>query len=75
MNEGQQLLALVDSSSFWIAAYFKETQLSHIREGARARITLMGHDFEPFEGQVVSVAWGISGGWLERPSSAHVLAR
>ena len=59
VNEGQQLLALVDSSSFWIAAYFKETQLRHIREGARARITLMGHDFEPFEGQVVSVAWGI----------------
>jgi multidrug resistance efflux pump len=59
VNEGQQLLALVDLSSFWIAAYFKETQLRHIREGARARITLMGHDFEPFEGQVVSVAWAI----------------
>ena len=59
VNEGQQLLALVDSSSFWIAAYFKETQLKHIRDGASARITLMGHDFEPFEGKVVSVAWGI----------------
>jgi multidrug resistance efflux pump len=59
VNEGEQLLALVDSSSFWIAAYFKETQLRHIREGAPARITLMGHDFEPFEGKVVSVAWGI----------------
>jgi multidrug resistance efflux pump len=59
VNEGEQLLALVDSSSFWIAAYFKETQLRHIRAGARARITLMGHDFEPFEGEVVSVAWGI----------------
>lgn len=59
VTEGQQLLALVDSSSFWIAAYFKETQLQHIREGARARITLIGHEFEPFEGEVVSVAWGI----------------
>lgn len=59
VNEGEQLLALVDSSSFWIAAYFKETQLRHIRDGASARITLMGHDFEPFEGKVVSVAWGI----------------
>jgi RND family efflux transporter MFP subunit len=59
VNEGQQLLALVDSSSFWIAAYFKETQLQHIRDGANARITLMGHDFEPFDGKVVSVAWGI----------------
>jgi len=59
VNEGEQLLALVDSSSFWIAAYFKETQLRNIRDGATARITLMGHDFEPFEGEVVSVAWGI----------------
>jgi multidrug resistance efflux pump len=59
VNEGQQLLALVDSSSFWIAAYFKETQLAHIREGAKARMTLMGHDFEPFPGEVVSVAWGV----------------
>lgn len=59
VNEGEQLLALVDSSSFWIAAYFKETQLRNIRDGATAKITLMGHDFEPFEGEVVSVAWGI----------------
>jgi multidrug resistance efflux pump len=28
VHAGDQLLALVDSSSFWIAAYFKETQLS-----------------------------------------------
>jgi RND family efflux transporter MFP subunit len=59
VTEGQQLLALVDSSSFWIAAYFKETQLEHIRDGARARIRLIGHEFEPFDGEVVSVAWGI----------------
>jgi multidrug resistance efflux pump len=59
VNEGKQLLALVDAGSFWIAAYFKETQLKHIRDGASARITLMGHDLEPFEGKVVSVAWGV----------------
>jgi multidrug resistance efflux pump len=59
VNEGEQLLALVDSSSFWIAAYFKETQLRHVREGAKAKIILMGHDFEPFAGEVISVAWGI----------------
>ena len=59
VNAGEQLLALVDSSSFWIAAYFKETQLKHISEGARARITLMGHELKPFEGEIVSVAWGI----------------
>jgi len=56
---GQQLLALVDSSSFWIAAYFKETQLRHISEGAAVKIRLMGHESEPFDGVVDSVAWGI----------------
>ena len=59
VNEGEQLLALVDSSSFWIAAYFKETQLRHVRDGTPAKITLMGHDFEPLVGEVVSVAWGV----------------
>jgi RND family efflux transporter MFP subunit len=56
---GQQLLALVDSNSFWIAAYFKETQLRNIPDGAAAKIRLMGHEGEPFDGVVDSVAWGI----------------
>jgi multidrug resistance efflux pump len=56
---GEQLLALVDDSSFWVAAYFKETQISNVRPGATARITLMGHEGTPFDGIVESVAWGI----------------
>jgi len=59
VKAGQQLLALVDSSSFWIASYFKETQLKHIQIGDKAKITLMGHEPQPFEGEVASVAWGI----------------
>lgn len=56
---GQQLLALVDTSTFWVAAYFKETQISHVQPGDKVRITLMGHGGQPFEGEVVSTAWGI----------------
>lgn len=67
VNEGQQLLALVDASSFWIAAYFKETQLKHIDEGDRARLVLMGHPEQPFEGVVRSIGWGI---FLEDGSTA-----
>lgn len=59
VSGGQQILALVDSSSFWIAAYFKETQLRHVTEGGKASIRLLGHESEPFEGVVESVAWGI----------------
>ena len=59
VHAGDQLLALVDSSSFWIAAYFKETQLASIKPGRTVKITLMGYHDEPFEGKVDSVAWGI----------------
>ncbi len=59
VNAGEQLLALVDGSSFWIAAYFKETQLKHLREGSRVRLTMMGHESQPFPGVVNSLAWGI----------------
>ncbi len=59
VTAGQQILALVDSSSFWVAAYFKETQLRHVIEGGKAAIRLMGHEGQPFEGIVESVAWGI----------------
>lgn len=56
---GQQILALVDGSSFWVAAYFKETQLRHVQDGGRVKIRLMGHEAQPFEGVVDSTAWGI----------------
>ena len=55
---GEQLLALVDSNSFWVAAYFKETQLHHVRQGGPVAVTFIGRDDEPFEGVVESVAWG-----------------
>jgi multidrug resistance efflux pump len=56
---GQQLLALVDTSTFWVAAYFKETQITNVQPGDRVRVTLMGHAGQPFDGEVVSTAWGI----------------
>lgn len=59
VNIGQQLLALVDGSSFWVASYFKETQLKHVQPGDKASITLMGHESQSFKGTVDSVAWGI----------------
>jgi len=59
VTAGKQLIALVDTSSFWVAAYFKETQLPHIQVGQKANITLMGYGQDPFEGVVRSVGWGI----------------
>ncbi len=56
---GKQLIALVDTGSFWIAAYFKETQLPHISLGQKANLTIMGYNNQPFQGIVRSVGWGI----------------
>jgi RND family efflux transporter MFP subunit len=59
VTAGNQLIALVDTSSFWIAAYFKETQLPHIHVGQRTLIRMLGHENQPFRGVVRSFGWGI----------------
>ena len=59
VTAGKQLMALVDTGSFWIAAYFKETQLPHISLGQKANLTIMGYNNQAFQGIVRSVGWGI----------------
>jgi multidrug resistance efflux pump len=59
VTAGVQLMALVDTSSYWVAGYFKETQLPHIMVGQKAIITMMGYENHPFEGVVRSLGWGI----------------
>jgi multidrug resistance efflux pump len=58
VTAGKQLMALVDGSSFWIAAYFKETQLGHIQIGQKATLAIMGSR-QSFQGVVRSIGWGI----------------
>ncbi len=60
VREGEELMALVDRDSFWVAAYFKETQLHHIVEGAGVRIILLGNESSPVTGEVESVSWGVA---------------
>jgi multidrug resistance efflux pump len=59
VTAGNQLLALVDTNSFWVAGYFKETQLPHIEVGQKTNLTFMGYPNQPFEGVVRSVGWGV----------------
>ena len=59
VSVGTQLMALVDSSSFWIAAYFKETQLPRLRIGQKVNLAIMGYAKSPFQGVIRSVGWGI----------------
>jgi multidrug resistance efflux pump len=59
VTAGIQLMALVDTSSYWVAGYFKETQLPHIKVGQKAIITMMGYEKQPFQGVVRSIGWGV----------------
>lgn len=56
---GVPLLAFVDSTSFWVAGYFMETQLRHTKPGDPAVITLMAHPDSPLAGEVESFGWAI----------------
>ncbi|MXO64163.1 HlyD family secretion protein [Altericroceibacterium endophyticum] len=55
---GKPLMALIDSDSFYVAGYFEETKLAHIRDGMPATIRLMGED-RKLKGHVVGHSAGI----------------
>jgi RND family efflux transporter MFP subunit len=56
---GRNIISVVDADSFWVDAYFEETQLASIREGDPAQIKLMGYS-QIIRGQVGGVARGIN---------------
>jgi multidrug resistance efflux pump len=56
---GKNVISLVDADSFWVDAYFEETQLTAIREGDPANVKLMGYS-QIVRGEVGSIARGIN---------------
>jgi multidrug resistance efflux pump len=54
------LLALVDSHSFWVSGYFRESMLSEIALDDAAVVTLMAYEDTPLEAYVDSIGWGIA---------------
>jgi multidrug resistance efflux pump len=54
------LLALVDSRSFWVSGYFRESMLSEIALDDAAVVTLMAYEDTPLEAYVDSIGWGIA---------------
>jgi len=59
-SPGAQMLAFVDSSSYWVAGFFRETQVDNIKIGDKATITLMGQSDAELEGEVESIGWAIN---------------
>lgn len=59
-DAGAPQLALIDAESFWVAGYFKETDLRYIAIGDPAAVVLMGNPDRPLAGRVESIAYGIA---------------
>jgi multidrug resistance efflux pump len=58
-SQGKPVMALIDSDSYRIGAYFEETKIPHIRPGASAEIYLM--DGSPaLQGTVSGISMGIT---------------
>ena len=58
-SQGQPVMALIDSDSYRVEAYFEETKIPQVKPGATAEIYLM--DGSPtLQGTVLSIAMGIT---------------
>jgi len=58
-TEGRPIMAHVNSETYWVYAFFRETQLRHINEGDEAIITLMSHKDRPLKGTVQNTNYAI----------------
>ncbi|MGB5180523.1 MAG: HlyD family secretion protein [Gammaproteobacteria bacterium] len=56
----QPALALIDTSSFWVHGFFKETQIEHIRPGNKVVVKLMSYPDAALQGVVENMGWGIA---------------
>ena len=56
----QPMLALIDASSFYVQAFFRETFVGNFQKGDRAVVTLMSYPDTPLEAKVDSIGWGIA---------------
>jgi multidrug resistance efflux pump len=57
---GVPMISLVDKDSLRVSAFFKETQLFHIKPGDRVTITQMGNSRRPLAGVVESIGRAIN---------------
>lgn len=56
---GRNAVSVIDAESFWVDAYFEETQIAAMHEGDPAQIKLMGHK-QVVRGEIGSIARGIT---------------
>ena len=56
----QPMLAVIDATSFYVQAFFRETFVGNFQKGDRAVVTLMTYPDTPLEGSIDSIGWGIA---------------
>jgi multidrug resistance efflux pump len=56
----QPIVAIIDASSFYVEAFFRETFVENFQSGDRAIVTLMSYPDTPLEGKVERIGWGIA---------------
>lgn len=54
------ILALVDSSAYWVFGYFREDAIVDIEVGDTAKVILLAYPNTPIDAEVESIGWGIS---------------
>ncbi len=58
-NVGSPMLSLVNTDSWRVVAYYKETQLEQIRPGQPASVYIPAYPEVRFEGSVQGIGWGV----------------
>lgn len=58
VNNGAPAFALVSDREIWVEANFRETQLTHMRPGQTATVTLDTYPDRPFKAHVISMSPG-----------------
>lgn len=56
VNVGQSLFAIVDESTLWVNANFKETQIEKMRVGQTVQVKVDAYPNEHFEGEIESLS-------------------
>ena len=71
------LLALVDSNSFWVFGYFRESQIGKFSIGDPARVTLMAYPDSPLIGPrgIVGLGYRALGRQLRRKAATQYQTR
>lgn len=59
VRTGQQLFTLIDTTTWWVLANYRETQLKNVRPGAHADVYLMTRPTYKFDAVVDSTGYGV----------------